>query len=113
MTIGAMRDRVRLEARTAVDDGYGNTVSGPFASQFERAAEIRPSRGGEGVLAARMEGTQPATVRVRYDAATMAIQPSWRLVDVRSGTVYAIKTAADMERRKKWITMLCVAGETA
>lgn len=112
MAAGAMRDRVRLERRTTVSDGYGNS-RGEWSSAFERAAEIRPLKGGEGVIGARLEGTQPAMVRVRFDSQTSEIKPDWRLVEVRSGTVYAIKTAADMERRREFVTMMCVAGDTA
>jgi head-tail adaptor len=80
MTAGAMRDRLRFEKRVEVDDGAGNTV-GDWAGQFVRSAEIRP-----------------------------LITPAWRAVDTRDGTIYAIQTAADMERRREWIAMMCVAG---
>lgn len=109
MTAGAMRDRLRFEKRVEIEDGAGNTV-GDWASQFVRSAEIRPLKGTESVIAARLQGTQPALVMVRFDSQTETITPEWRAVDTRDGTIYAIQTAADMERRREWITMMCVAG---
>lgn len=47
---------------------------------------------------------------MRYDAQTAAITAAWRLIDARSGMIYNIRTAADMERRRRFITMLCEAG---
>jgi len=47
---------------------------------------------------------------VRYDAETATINAAWRLIETRSGTVYNIRTSADMERRGRFITMLCESG---
>lgn len=112
MSAGPLRERVRFEKRAAADDGCGNT-RGDWVAQFSRAAAIRPLQGGEGVIAARLSGTQPALIIVRFDSETRTIAPDWRAVDEASGTVYAIKTAADMERRRAWWTMLCEAGGPA
>ena len=47
---------------------------------------------------------------MRFDTETATITPTWRLIETRSGTVYNIRTVADMERRRRFITMLCEAG---
>lgn len=111
---GTMRDRLRFEVRPVdTPDDYGNPVTGEFAAQFTRYVEIKPMRGGEDVLAARLTGTQPILIRARYDTQTARITPDWRAVDVRTGTVYAIRTAVDMDRRRTWIEMMAIAGEAA
>lgn len=105
-----MRDRLRFERRASGDDGYGNTATG-FEVAFERAAEITLLRGGEEVQAARLGGTQPAMIRVRFDRETVGILSGWRAVDLRDPTrLFHVKTAADMERRRAVITMICEAG---
>ncbi|NKE74473.1 phage head closure protein [Ochrobactrum sp. MC-1LL] len=109
ITANALRDRVRLEKREEVDDGYGNTY-GQWVPQFERDACILPSKGGETVIASRLQEVQPALIIVRFDAETATITAAWRLIDARSGMIYNIRTAADMERRRRFITMLCEAG---
>lgn len=110
MPAGRLRDRVRFESRSVGNDGAGNTNVGDWAKRFVRSAEIVPLKGGEDVIAARLQGTQPALIRVRFDPETSAVTPDWRAVDERTGVVYAIHTAADMERRRTWWTMMCEAG---
>lgn len=112
MNAGALRDRIRFERRQAVEDGYGNSVSN-WQPVFSRDAEIRPLRGNEQVIASRLEGVQPTLIRIRFDSQTSTITPDWRAVDARSGQVYSIRTAADMERRREWITLMCATGEAA
>lgn len=109
ITANDLRDRVSLEKREEIDDGYGGTV-GAWVPQFERNACILLSKGGETVIAARLQSVQPALIIVRYDAQTAAITAAWRLIETRSGTVYNIRTVADMERRGRFITMLCESG---
>lgn len=109
ITANALRDRVSLEKREEIDDGYGN-VYGQWVAQFERDACILLSKGGETVIASRLQSIQPALIIVRYDTETATITAEWRLIETRSGTVYNIRTSADMERRGRFITMLCESG---
>ena len=109
ITAKDLRDRARLEQHEEIDDGYGNTV-GNWVTRFERDACIIPSKGGETVIASRLQEVQPALIVVRLDAETTTITADWRLNEVRSGTIYNIRTSADMERRGRWWTMLCEAG---
>ncbi len=109
ITANDLRDRVSLEKREEIDDGYGGTV-GAWVPQFERNACILLSKGGETVIASRLQSIQPALIIVRYDAETATITAAWRLIETRSGTVYNIRTSADMERRGRFITMLCESG---
>ena len=109
ITANDLRDRVSLEKREEIDDGYGGTV-GAWVPQFERNACILLSKGGETVIASRLQSIQPALIIVRYDAETATINAAWRLIETRSGTIYNIRTSADMERRGRFITMLCDAG---
>lgn len=109
ITASDLRDRVSLEKQEEVDDGYGG-VTGQWVAQFERDACILLSKGGETVIASRLQSIQPALIIVRFDAETSTITAAWRLIETRSGTVYNIRTSADMERRGRFITMLCEAG---
>ena len=86
---------------------------GDFAEQFQRCAGFIMKPGSESVLAARLQGQQPVTIIVRFDSQTRTIGTDWRAVDVRTGIAYAIKAAEDMDRKRQWWTMVCVAGEVA
>jgi head-tail adaptor len=107
---GAMRDRLRFESRAVVDDTFGNTVSGDWTHRFTRSADVRPARGGEEVLSAKLQGIQPVRIVVYSDSETRTVTPDWRAVDSRSGLVYAIRTIVDEERRGQFLTLDAVAG---
>lgn len=89
-----LRERIALEKRqTANPDApndYGNTVSS-FVAQGEVHAEFRHLRGGEAVMAGRLQGRHPVVMRVRASALTRSLAADWRVTDVRTGTVYAIR----------------------
>lgn len=109
---GDLRERVRFEARIAAEDGFGNSRAG-FEARFARAAAFLMKPGSETVLAARLQSQQPVTMIVRLDPDTRQITPEWRAVDERSGKVYAIRAAEDMDRRRQWLTLVCIEGEPA
>lgn len=110
-TAGDMNDRLRFEARASTTDDYGNEGAGEWVARFVRWAMIRPMRGGEEVVASRLQGQQPVRIVVRSDSETRTIMPEWRAVDQRSGAIYAIKAAVDEERRNQFITIDAVLGE--
>lgn len=108
---GDLRERVRFDRPAAMDDGAGNAVQG-WEAAFVRAAMYLMRPGSEAVTAARLDGRQPVTIIVRYDNGTRTITPAWRAVDERSGAVYNVRAAADMDRRRQWWTLVC-EGEAA
>lgn len=93
---GKLRETVAWDERAMVDDGYGNEV-GSFAEQFRTRAGFTFLRGGETVMAARLEGRQPLVVRVRRSSDTERIANEWRMRDLKTGTVYAVRAAAPTE----------------
>jgi SPP1 family predicted phage head-tail adaptor len=109
MSAGELRDLVAFERRDELDDGYGN-VDGAWVEQFRTAARIQPLKGGEAVQAARLAGTQPVVIRVRYCAAARSVAPAWRARDVRSGTIYNLRSAANMDEHRRYIDFLADAG---
>jgi head-tail adaptor len=108
--IGAMRERVRFEARGYVDDGMGNLQSGDFAEVYSCAARITPKLGGETVQAARLTGTQPMLITVRMCAVLKGIAADWRVVDVRKKLAYDIKAISNPDEMRKFIEILAVSG---
>lgn len=112
MTAGVLKWQVRFDQKIAVDDPYGGTTS-EWQPQFTRWAEIRPLKGSEPVIAQRLTGIQPVLIIVRSDTETRQITPAWRAVELDRGEevrFYGLKTAEDMERARKYITMIAEAG---
>lgn len=105
---GTLKERVSFAARNGQDDGYGNPVSG-WVEQFQDAAEYKHLRGGETVIAARLENRHPQVVRVRASTATRRVTSDWRITDVRTSVQYAIRDVTASTDRK-WIDFLCERG---
>lgn len=110
MPAGELRERVSFQKRGATSDIYGNTQTGDFEEQFVVAARIRPRLGGEQVMAARLAGTQPVTITVRWSAQTKTIAPEWRARDARTGTIYNIRSIVNPDEKHRYIDVLAEAG---
>lgn len=105
---GDLRHRVRFAEPQAGSDGAGGALDG-FMDRFDRRAEYTHLRGGETVLAARLEGRHPQIIRVRADSETREVTTDWRITDARTGTVYAIRDVTWSEDRA-WIDFLAESG---
>jgi head-tail adaptor len=111
MPAGKLRSRLEFQRREVSDDGYGNEITGDFATVFEDMAEINPRMGSEPVLAARLQGLQPVTIRVRSSAQTRTVDATWRARDKRTGAIYAIVSpSADIDQKNRMLDMLATVG---
>ena len=113
---GMLVERVAFQQRAATSDDAGNTQGDwDLASAFVRPAGYIMKPGSEAVLAARLEGRQPVTIFTYFDAETSQVKATstWRIVDQNDGTIYAIRAAADMGRKRQWMTFVCEAGVEA
>lgn len=108
---GDLRERVAFEARTQVDDGYGNSA-GAWSERFQRRAGFTFLRGSEAVIASRLQGRQPVIIRVRSDSATRAITTDWQIRDLRTETAYAVRSIIQTSDRM-WIDITAESGVAA
>lgn len=121
---GMLDKRVAFDQRISADDGYGNRQDA-FAEVFQCHAGFNPMRGGEAVIAARLEGVQPIAVKLRANANTLAIRPDWRMRDLRdgawvnppdntewSGPLYAVNSVLRTPDRK-YIDLIVTSGVAA
>jgi SPP1 family predicted phage head-tail adaptor len=103
--------KVHCQKRVEQDDGYGNTVS-DFATQFSVRAAFVHLRGGEMVIASRLENKHPMVVTLRSSAQTRQINADWQLVDARDGSKWAVRDVTP-ETDRQWISLLCERGVAA
>lgn len=103
--------KVNCQKRVAQSDEYGNTVS-DFATQFAVRAAYRHLRGGETVIASRLESKHPVVITVRASSQTRQISSDWRLVDARDGTEWAVRDVTP-ETDRQFISFLCESGVAA
>ncbi len=109
---GRMREKLHLQKRGEDwEDQYGNPQSGDWQTIFTAPAELVPMRGGEGVQAARLTGTQPYIVRIRSCAASREITTDWRAVDARNAKrVLNIRTVTNPDQKNGWLELLVDEG---
>lgn len=109
---GGLRFRLHFQKRGTDDDGFGNPVAGPYETVFTQRAKMIARMGTETVMASRLQGVQPYTVRIRYSAQAAEVTADWRIVDARNGRVFAIKAPpVNVDGENRWIEILAAEGE--
>lgn len=100
--------RVAFDRRVDVDDGYGNT-KGDWQEKFQCRAAYRHLRGGESVMAGRLEGRHTQVITVRSSSQTRKVTTDWRVRDVRTGDEFNIRDVTQ-ETDRQWISLLVERG---
>ncbi len=104
-------NRILLQRRTL--DGNGDPL-GPWgavpseADDSAWAAQVVWLKGGETVMAQRLQGVQPVVIVLRACTTSRAVDNAWRGVDVRDRQVYEFSGATLTEDRM-WVEVLGVA----
>lgn len=99
---------VSFQRRGEVDDGHGNKVDGDFAEVFREWARVKPMKGGEGVVEARLSARQPAILTVRSIAAAEAVNSDW--IAVTGGVAWNIKEPPRLTDDRQFLEMLVERG---
>ena len=106
---GQLQELLAAESRSPIDDGMGNEISGPWAEQSLHPASLVARRGGEAVIAGRLQGTVNYMVTARYSVSCAAVTTDHRFRDAHSGQTYNILTAIPRPKRD-YIDFDVVAG---
>jgi head-tail adaptor len=111
---GDLRWRVEFQYRGRVDDGAGNQVAGPWATHFSRRAQIRPQRGRDEVMAAKLAGVRPFVIVVRCDSDTRKVTNAWRIKGVsgiyRGVDFKIVGGIENMDMRQRYLDIIVHAG---
>jgi len=110
---GLLRERVRFERRVNSLDGYGNTVSSWNQLVGPVAARIKPLRGGEKVMAQRLESVVTVEITVRKSSDTIQVTEADRAIDVRSGDEFNIKAVVNPDERGRYLTFTATRGDVS
>ena len=103
--------RVAFDKRVEIDDGAGNTV-GEWQEQFQCRAGYTHLRGGESVMADRLQGQHTQVIFVRRSSASRQVTTDWRVRDVRDGKSFNIRDITPTDDRL-WLDFLCQSGVAA
>ena len=105
---GDLFHRYAFEKRVDADRGDGVKV-GAFVEQFQCRAGVINLRGGETILAGRLQGQHSQIVFIRSSQAARLASTEWRARDVRSGVVFNIREVTLSDDRM-WLDFLCQSG---
>lgn len=106
---GQLHYQVECQSREKIDDGMGNEISDPWETRFITRAAFRHLRGGEAVMASRLQNKHPMIITVRRSSNTMQITPDWRVFDSRDGKVYEIRDITP-ELDRQYLSFLVESG---
>lgn len=95
---GDLNQSVAFDIMTNVPDGQGGFKKQP--TTIETRANFRFLRGGETVIAARLNGTQPVVATIRLNERTRQITTETVMRDKRNGTKYNIRAVVPTDDRK-------------
>lgn len=108
METGKLTNRASFQKRIPHDDGYGNEIGGWGEILFTRWCHVRFLRGGEAVIASRLEGRQQLILTVRSDSHTSAITSDMRCVI--DGRAYNIREFPRPSEDRQFLEFLAESG---
>lgn len=110
MSAGKLRESLTFQRRSALDDGAGNT-EGPFADLFTTAARVRPLRGAEQILAAKLVGNMSYEIMVRSSSLTRSLTTDDRAIDARDASiVYNLRTISNDDEHDEYLVIIAQTG---
>jgi SPP1 family predicted phage head-tail adaptor len=105
---GDLTQRVTFGERSTVSDGAGNE-RGAFEDRFTLWAEFVHLRGGESVMASRLDGKHVQVIRVLTSSKSRQVTAAWMAKDARTGTLFNIRDISPTKDRM-FIDFLCESG---
>lgn len=108
---GDLYYRVGFESPQSGSDGAGGVLDG-FEEQFQVRAAYTHLRGGEGIIAARLEGRHAQIITVRFSSQVAAVTRDWRIVDKRNGDTFNIRDISPSKDRA-FVDILAEKGVAA
>lgn len=109
---GQLIQLVAFDERVPIDDGYGNTVSGPFVERFQQRAAyvyMRIAHGDEVVDAAAQASQVPLIIRTRNSDQARQVNNTWQARDVHTGMAFNIKTITT-DNSREFLELFCESG---
>jgi hypothetical protein len=111
MAAGERRRRFTFFSISPISGDLGTERGDPVA-QFTRNGKLTPLRGGEEVMAARLQSRQPYNLEVLQDSRTRQVTTDWQIRD-EAGVLYNIRTIIDPDNKRSKRVMLVESGVAA
>jgi len=106
---GDLEERVYLDRPTSIPDGMGGTENG-WEHVFEARAHFRYLRGGETVLAGRLQGRLTVVATIRAHTTSRLVTSDWRMRDARDATVVFNVQSIMPSDDRAFLELTCESG---
>ncbi|MDO5658294.1 MAG: phage head closure protein [Paracoccus sp. (in: a-proteobacteria)] len=103
MDAGKLDRRVLFQSKRRVETPAGGWTDG-WTDEFTVWAQVKPLRGGETVMQARMAAKNPVIVIVRASSQTRRIEHNWRVMI--DGSPYEIRETPRLREARDGFEML-------
>lgn len=107
MRAGDLTKRASFQRPVKIRDDDGNPIMS-YPTVFVAWVNLKQLRGGESVLAARMQSKAPAIVTFRASSQAREVTSEWRVVI--DGRIYAAKEDPRETQDRAYLEMLAEAG---
>lgn len=108
MPAGDLNEMVAIERPVAAQNGLGGTEAG-WEEVSRGWAHYRWLRGGEAVMQGRLRGRQAVVVTLRRVQSLSSVQADWRLRDLRTGTLFNVRSIVRTDDRM-FLELTCETG---
>lgn len=95
--------------RISKSDGAGNTID-EWALKLQTKAKLMYRQGSEAVMAARLEGRQPAFLNIRNSEAARQITTDWYCSNDRTGEQFNIRAVTVDTNNRQYVNLNIEAG---
>ena len=100
MRSGSLRERMKVERRTRVEDGFGGIAEGWEVCQCGLAAKVIQKTGKEQFSDDTLQGVVNHEIHLRHSKRTQDIDNHMRLINERTGTIHNVRAATHDPRRR-------------
>lgn len=94
-----MNELVAFDRLDALPDAHGGHTT-EWSEVFQTRARYTRLRGGETVIASRLEGGQPTIIRVAAFSDTRAVSTDWRVRDLQTGEKFNLRSKIETDDRQ-------------
>lgn len=110
MRAGDLTKRASFRRPIEARDTNGNPIQG-YPEAFKAWVNLKPLRGGESVMASRMQSRAPAIVTFRSSSQAREVTSDWQVVI--DGRIYEAKEDPRETQDRAYLEMLVEAGGNA
>lgn len=110
MRSGSLRQKLKIEHRTRVEDGGGGFVQGWETYKDNLSGRVKQLGGTEAVVGDKLAGVSTHEIYLRFSSKTKDISNLMRVVEKRTGVIHDIKNV-NPDERDRWIVLTTQTGK--